>query len=387
MILLFIFACLTTTAQPGHQATLTEAPVKGFYIIDLPLSVRAYARQDLSDLRVMNGKGEQMPYLVRKDIQIYDKDEFVPYPILSQSFDKRHSHYLIDSRRDTISSLVLNIKNADAYKTANLKGSNDTVNWFTVKEHLVLTGNFNSHAPSTLQSIDFPLSDYAYYLLTIDDSLSAPLNITAIGKMNSNYQVFRHLAEVPGEMKISHQGDTSIICLDYNEMYPVSGIRLYVSSPEFFRRPVSLQDTQGYAVRSVINSEQSGSLFLPWQHKTSQLSLLIFNGDNPALRIDSVRSFSDRLFLITYLPEAGQYSLTFDDTKARTPKYDLIFFENKIPADMQKLDIISVQKNESPDTTVHENTFMLFLRKYGIWLLIIAVSVQLLYMVKRMMRE
>ena len=387
ILILLLFGNLTVKAQSGYQATLQEVTDKGFYIINLSLTVRGQARPDLSDLRIIDQKGSQAPYLIRKDIQIYDKEEFIPYAVLSQPIHHNQSRYLIATQGDTISSLVLNIKNADVVKTGNLKGSNDTTNWYTVKEHLILSGNFNSNTTSGLQTIEFPLSDYQYYLLTIDDSLSAPLNITEIGRTSSAYQVYRNMVTVPSQMQTQFWEDTTAIKLNYAENYPVCGLRLYISQPEFFRRKIQLSDTLGHSVRAYIDSDRPNSLFIPWNHTTSYLSLFIFNGDNPMVRVDSVQSYSDRFYLITYFPEAGTYNLTYGDPNARQPNYDLTFFENKIPSTLPQLEVTATQKLQQADEKISENTFMLFLRKYGIWILIVAVSLQILYFVRKMMKE
>lgn len=388
LILIFLlFVVLSAKAQPDYQATLQEVTDKGFYIVHLPLAVRGHANADLSDLRIINQEGKQVPYLVRKDIQIYDKEEFIPYPVLSKNDRSHQSRYLIATQGDTISTLVLNIKNADVVKTANLKGSNDTVNWYSVKEHFILSGNFNSNGTSGLQTIEFPLSDYQYYLLTIDDSLSAPLNITDIGRTSFDYQVYHNMVTVPGELQSQYRGDTTWVTLNYGENYPVCGLRLYVSQPEFFRRNIQLSDTLGHRVRTVIHSEEPSSLFIPWNRTTSCLFLSIFNGDNPMLRVDSIQSYSDRLYLIAYFPEAGKYNLTYGDPHARQPDYDLAFFENKIPSTLPQLEVTSPQKLQQADDNTSENPFMLFLRKYGLWILISAVSLQILYFVRKMIKE
>lgn len=387
-LLLLLWLCISISgkAQPKYQAELTFAPDKGFYIIHLPLFVQSYARTDLTDLRIINSQGKQMPYLIKKDIKIYNRNEFIPYPILSKTLDKYNSRYLITTQRDTLSSLVLKIQNADACKRANLMGSNDTVNWFTVKEQLTLSENFNLHQPSTLQTVNFPVSNYAYYLLTINDSLSAPLNITAIGKIDSEHQISYHLTDVPNRMQMVHQKDTTIITLDYDVPYPICRLHLSISSPEFFRRNISISTPNGLVKTAIFTSEQNGNLYLPYPNKTSKLTLHIFNGDNPELCVDSVNSFTEHLFLIIYLPEAGNYRLTYADPKANVPNYDLTFFENKIPTNLKELQLTEPQLL-STTSLEKQNFFLLFLKKYGIWILIVAISIQILLYVRKMLKE
>lgn len=382
-----LLSVLTVVAQARYHSRLAEVPAGGFYQIDLPLSVRGAAQTNLSDLRILSPTGEQVPYLVRTHRHLSGRQEFIPCPIHRIQPEHPGTRIFIETGTDTLSSLVLNIKNADTWKKANLQGSRDSIHWYAVKEQILLADNFNRQGTSVLQIIDFPPSDYPYYLLTIEDSLSAPLNILEVGKIHTTPHAPYLQTRLPATCTIRQIADTTFVSLKYDASYPVSALQLEVSAPEFFRREAFLLNRSGYvAEQFTLSSDQPASLYMPCQLRTDSLTLMILNGDNPPLQIGQLDSYIRELTLIAYFPTSGKYEMTYGDPTASAPRYDLALFEDRIPRELPRLKVLSVEIREDlPDAPTQP--WKVFLQRYGLWILIAAIIIQILYIVRKMMRE
>src|SRR5207253_374239 len=84
---------------------------------------------------------------------------------------------LFNDDKSHIDNFLLEVKNADIQKMARLRGSDDNQTWYALDEHISL-GFGHLKANTVREVFDFPLSNYAYYQLTINDSTTSPINVT-----------------------------------------------------------------------------------------------------------------------------------------------------------------------------------------------------------------
>ena len=113
------------------------------------------------------------------------------------------------------------------------------------------------------------------------------------------------------------------------------------------------------------------------------LRFRIANGDDQPLRIDSVAARIVRRYAVAQL-KRGRYTLTYGDAAAHAPQYDLTF-RKRVPDDLPHLSVVSIEHIGDSDEPPHP--WMVFLKTYGVWIVIALVTIQLLYMVWRMMRK
>lgn len=372
-------------AQARYRSPLSEVTAEGFYALDIPVSVVEQATRGLVDLRITNKNGKEIAYLIKKDAHSEGKQEFIPYKYSRLASKEHKTRILIETEGDTISSLTLNIKNADIHKVGSIEGSNDRFQWFGIKENINFSGSYSPAETNTYVTLDLPRSDYRYYQLTIDDSLSAPLNITDVGQIVNSYSEYRYLTELPIQnTSIRDSFDITIITLDYVHKYDIKAIHFYISAPAFYKRLIICDNNQ---TSSILDSDRPNSSTLSCDFYTNRVAFKICNKNDRPLQIDSIKTYADKFILITYLPEVGNYYLTYADSTAQQPNYDLSYFENKIPENPQTLTILSTEQIVSPAKTTSENLFLFYLKKYGIWTIIILVSAQILYSVWKMARK
>lgn len=371
-------------AQSRYRSSLSAVDTAGFYRVDLPMDMTGKSAPLLTDVRITDEAGKEIAYLLRKDAYTKEESMFIPYPVEFLTSDDRKTRIVVETGGDEISTLALNIKNADARKTATLEGSNDRIQWFSVREKVILSANYSQEQPEAYATLDLPLSDYLYYKLTVDDSLSAPLNIKHIGQIKSTSESFRHMLEIPVKKTSTlDSAGTTTVTIDYAARQAIKNVRFYISAPAFYKRDMYIS---GESRTFTLRSDDTSSLLIRCNQRTDRMTVRIQNNDNTPLSIDSVRAYTDKLFLVAYLPEPGNYFLTYGDSTAQQPDYDLISFADKIPATPQKLSILSTETTIAPPVE-DTNHFLAFLKKYGIWAIIVIVSAQVLYSVWKMSKK
>lgn len=365
------------------RATLPIVEADGFYAIDLPVSVIGAAQSDLSDLRIFNQRDEEVAYFVKEAVSISEGHDFESYPIeINRRADQ--TDIRIETLNERISSFVVRVKNADTDKMGVLMGSNDGKNWYAVKDRIRLFDNYDARGTDVFLSLSFPISDYRYYLLSVNDSLSAPLNILAVGRVGSGTKHIRRLMKVPTayySCQLNTDKKRTEVTLAFPYAYRFEDVVFCISNPEDYDRTLSLFGKELGRLRSDAGHFQS--VRCP-EYVTDTLRFQIDNGDDKPLQIDSVYARIIRRFVVVQLKKNASYTLTYGDANAVHPRYDLTF-RKRVPDDIPHLSVSSIERIDSPIVTSHP--WMLFLKTYGVWIVIVLITIQLLYMVWRMMRK
>ena len=407
---LAIFTALHSVAAPRYKTALPAIDNDNFYAIDLPYSIVEKCRTNFSDLRIIeNDTQHEVAYIVRESIDERYSSEFIPFAIHTETQGKT-TRVVITTEGNNINSFVLRIKNADVSKTATLQGSNDKQKWYGVKDNFLLTNNYNQNQPETLIDIYFPVSDYKYYKLTINDSLSAPLNILSVGTIKNEHYREKHYLSIPIAQKTETiRNKNTEIQLVFAGKPLISKIELYVSNPSYFNRQVKIYlPTQRHEVRyrkhkkrislpagdirnfftTTISSKGNAKVFaIDYNHRIDTLLLSIHNGDDKALTIDSVKVFSRSMYLLALLEKGKTYSLTCGDTLAVLPHYDLTFASQLPEQITHLLPAENVEEINLPAEEKSQSGFLDFLKSYGLWAIILLFIGQILYMVWRMTRQ
>lgn len=385
--ILFCMAAVRVAAQPSYQAALSPAPADGYYFIDLPPQVLGGARSDLADVRIKNSAGREVAWLMRADAEQDSGSEFVSFPT-EVSATGRRTEVLIAADKKSLSSFVLRIKNADVEKEAVLLGSNDRKKWFAVKDRFRLNNISDASRAEAFLTLSFPLSDYAWYKLSVNDSLSAPLNILGAGQVNDRSFYIRHLMEIPlRECTFRTEGKKTDIRLSFPFRYQIDRIVFYISSPRYYRRALQVVEPSAYSA-DVLSDRNPQPQSVSLDIRTRVLRMQVANGDDQPLEIDSIKAYTRKLGLVAELKKGEEYRLTYGDTQASFPQYDLSFV-CRLPDSLGRLtveDIRPLPVATAASPSVESSPRGSFFKTYGIWIIIGVVILQILYMVRKMMK-
>lgn len=350
-----IFLLLLSVAAKAQQY-IAEAPLhdvqkEGFYEISLPPRVTALVKDDYRNLRINDEKGTEISYIRNIDRMEYVtivRKEFKIEKILTKGCCT--SITLINDDKSTIDNFILEVKNADVAKTAILRGSDDNKTWYALKERFYLEFG-RVRGKVVTEVFDFPLSDYKYYQLTIDDSTTSPLNVVAAWQVAPDIVRGRYVGipSVKFTAADSSKDHTTWVSVQFDTAQYVNKIELGVQGPHLYRRQAAVFRKAEYfdrKKRKRTSLEEVGSFeiisgqvpMVLLAQKESELLIRVDNEDNQPLKFNDIRAYQLKQSIVAWLEPDHKYKLVFGND-LQVPVYDLEYFRDSIPASITKLDV------------------------------------------------
>ena len=138
-----------------YKAALDEIPAAGFYKIDLSPQVVAKCNPGLGDIRIFDEDGKQVSYILKNDLQVFKKENLTEFSIVKNSKEKDNQTHIVlkNTSGKPVNNLLLFIKNMDANRTISITGSDDTTNWFIIKENINLENAFNNDSENSIKTL------------------------------------------------------------------------------------------------------------------------------------------------------------------------------------------------------------------------------------------
>ncbi|GAB3261488.1 hypothetical protein GCM10027347_26550 [Larkinella harenae] len=380
----------------AFRAELPAVQQAGYYRILLPPAVIGKLKQDRSDIRLYNEKQQEVPYLLTQE-QPVQTASFTEYELISrQTTPGRTTLVLRNPAKQPINSLGLTIKNTNLRKKARLSGSNNRRQWYGIEDDYVLQPVTSNASTSEVRILGFPLSDYEYYKLDINDSLSAPLNILKVGFYTIATGAGSY-SEIPGSTfsQSDSSNHKSYLHLRFPSRVRPDRLTVTVAAPTHYRRRVEVVQrrtvpSQRHRPKRPFESLKSFELNsndslhtveLPPLH-TDELVLIVHNQNNLPLVINTLSAQQLTTYMVAELNPKESYHLAFSNPDTQAPGYDLVYFKDKIPA---SLPILSLK--ESIHTAQGNSSSAFFQTSWLIWAAIGLVIGFLSYYSYRMVKE
>lgn len=391
-ILCFTFVCLAATVSSQHHKYKAQLPVvdsSAFYKIEIPPIIAGKSKHGLADVRIINKKGIETPYIIKTAEAEFTEKEFEEFPILTKRRGAdNQTHVVIENlAKDRLGNLLLLIKNTEAQRTVTLSGGEDTSAWYVIKENLLLENYFNNTSNgSFIQAITFPPVDYRFLKITILGKDVLPVNIIKAGIYTGKYLSGRFV-QLPAPVLIQTDSSDkrSYIHLHFNETYQVDKLELQVTGPKYYKRRVSFYpgtNVNNASLKFDVTSKDPASFRLGF--KAKDILLVIDNEDNPPLLVENARGWQLNKYLLSYLEKGQSYELLFGDSAAFAPAYDLAFFADSIPSTLQETKPFNVVENHNaPSVKPKQNDSPSIV----LWIVIIAVLGLLLFASYKLMSD
>jgi hypothetical protein len=381
------------------EASLPSPETDGFYRILISPEVSVYLNNEITDIRIFDNNGREVPYVAESESPVNQAERFVEYEILNKESKSGCCTALMlrNASRTPINNIQLIIKNAEAARKASLRGSDDKKTWFALKDQFLLRAPASTLGTQQIEIVGFPWSNYEFYLLDIADSVNAPLNIVKAGyyetqSSNGNYTslpVQFTSADSASEKK-------TYIKLTLDGLQFVDKIAFEVSGAKYYRRSASLlekrmittkqgKQTEYYRKIQDFELTSARTTIIELDDVRGQQFLVeISNGDNPPLSISKVNVFQLNRYLTAWLSGKSQYGLKFGATDIKAPNYDLAFFRDSIPEKVEVLQPSRIKKIVQAEAATGDT---LFTNKNIIWFAIILVILVLGVMSAKLVRE
>lgn len=402
LVLVFMLFCHGLKAQSYRwQASIEQPNQAGYHRILLPPLVVGQLQPNQADVRLLNSNEKEVPYLIRVEEPVHYKKLFSSHEIISYTHHPGCCSELLiaNPEKRKINNLRLLISNAEAQKEVRLSGSNNRQDWYALKEHAVLFAINSTQSTSEVQLLNFPLSDYKYLRLQLNDSSSAPLNILEVASYNTQAETGKY-TQIPVQKVLRTDSATlkqTYIRLVFEQPVYPDRLELNIKEPQlYYRTGLVVLGKERVVERRrkrkrnnilrpatipfVLSSNAPGFINLP-RRKVQELTIIVENGDNPPLQINYIKAHQLNHYLIAELNPDQQYTLHYGNEKVKAPNYELLYFQDSIP---QNLPVLQVKQVEQVQVQVTSGSNA---SKLYIWAAILIVAVALVFMSVRLLNE
>ncbi len=398
-LFLFLIVSLSITANNFRfESKLPAVDNTRYYKIQLTPGIYSKLRSGNSDLRLFDSNEQEVPYIIKDDIPINLSSSFVEYEIVYKNYLKDSlTQVIIENKgREPINNISLVVRNADVNKTMRLTGSYDRKQWFVVKENELISSIRNEKSVTEIKLINFPLTNYDFYKVEIDDKHSAPVDIIKAGYYEAKVTkgIFTQLKS-SFVVSDSTKQKTTWVHLMLDDTLEINEVQFNIHAPEYFLRQVNVYFTnkkskgnyRDYIDQLALNSKLP-LRFAIGSIRTKELWFEVQNEDNVPLKLSDLQCFQINHYCIANLEKGGNYTLRLGDSLLNSPNYDLRHFQSVIPA---ALDVIipGELKSIAPmQESSEENGFgKIFSDKRFIWISLVIVTVLLGFVTFRMMKD
>lgn len=405
--LISLFSANSFAQNFQYKSKIPQVEKSGFYRIRLNPEIASHCNTNFEDLRLFDNKGKEIPFLYKKDQEVYTSNSFVDYPIVNSSEKGEWQSIVIqNSNKSKLDKLIFEMKNADADRIIKISGSENQNDWYVVKDSLFFSALDDADESTVYKMISFPTTDYQYLKVEIKNKEKLPLQINRVGYSNSEItkptlQKVNSISYVRNDSA----NKNTYFKFTSNPSNKIDKIRFYISGPSLYHREVQLYKLEENYEDSYPNSKslksrgkRSVSQFINFNltseklneiptsnylgyNKVEEFQLEIKNNDNVPLQIDSIVCYQLTSSITAELNKDNSYFIYFGDSLLNGPLYDLVYFENKIPKNIETIEPNKVL----PKTEKEEGEYNNQNDKYLVWIGIGIVGVILFLLVSNML--
>jgi hypothetical protein len=407
-LLFIVLVPLVGYGQKFHySATLDSVEQTGFHRIPLNAEIAGGSQLDWRDLRILDGDGDQVPYLLQTSDRKIEDEVFKQFDIVRQDYEGHRTTIVIHNpNQKMLDNINLFITNADARKVATVSGSYDRQQWFVVRDHFHLQGGRSWHDVQEVRLLDLPLINYTYIKLVIYDCFVDPLQIVKVGTYDY-LQIEGSYDPIPApsivQLADTLHSNTSLYKIEFDQRYPIDRIQFVLQGAPYFQRQAELfylierqaskkqwkrGEPKRYTSEEYVRSFQLSSASMNvLDHRIQSSSvyyLRIHNEDNPALELQTLRAQMLKTSVVAHLRADDSYRLVFGNEKLKRPVYDIDYFTSNIPRNIPELTVGTIQA----DAHVNDQTPLAKINlKTILWIVMSAVGLMVLVFSVRLLRD
>ncbi len=192
----------------------------------------------------------------------------------------------------------------------------------------------NDVADFSFTTLLFPATTFSYFRLKVPATGNPGLTKAVIPGNGAGEGTFQTLNIIRAEAMMDPVKKQTIYTVTLPEKLPVSNLQVFTSAQGDYVRTatvLSLAENMGLAASTdttlmpwsaiVLSNPGANSFSIP-RIRTRQIRLIVENGDNEPLQIDSMRLSIRQQPVWVQLPEGGKYLIAYGNKYAKFPKYD-----------------------------------------------------------------
>ena len=362
----FTFSLFFITQATWAQQLKVKVSAKenGYNRISVPQEFRAHMVNNPGMLRLKDKDGTEIPFILKSQENPIPLFSALEFKHSKNTGDSTETFLLNNESKKKTNNYVLKIANATTQKKYSIEGSEDMQNWFGIVNNAILTELSNSEQTYTNKQIQFPLVDYRYIRIVLDNKTSAPIRVLTIGelKTSQNKQQLEKIKDISYQLVNNRSEKETVITVSKKSNTPIDYLQIYVGSPkQYYRIANTSIDHKNDALpqrnrkSNQFSSEQFqlqtniGGMYVLNQIYPETFSIKIDNEDNPPLQIDSILFYQSPIILVAEMDTKKEYSL-MTDSNWTVPSYDLSKIELNLPPELPlaKLDKVEVVSKITP---------------------------------------
>ncbi len=346
MLLLLVLprlgAAMDVSQWKSEQAI--DITVPGPTKLTLPPETLDAAASGLTDLRLLDNSGHEVPFLIEHASPTTPATRIRPKTWRVSLAGSSTEVVIETGTLDPLDSIVLETPAPAFLKPARLETSTDGEHWNPFGDGLPFFRQFGAEQ----LRFDLKHQSAAWLRLTIDDSRSRPLPITG-----ATLFVAREVQPAPttplGDARISQREEfagATVLTLNLSARHVPLATLEFDTPDQVFTRKVTVLTRELRDETAVEHTLATGTIFrlaldgleptaqlsvpLAFDAPARELTIRIENGDSPPLAIDHVVVRQRPVWLVFNAAVAGHYELLTGNDSAAAPRYDLSTFASRL---------------------------------------------------------
>ena len=352
------------------KAKVSDVDSSGFYSIFLKPEIISKLNRTFTDLRLYDEMKNEVPYIKRVDKIVARSDKFREYNMIHNSFKRRKGYTQIMIHNETkriMSNIGIFYRNTDTDKTLKISGSNDKKKWLIIADNYPLLSESGVGEIAEISILDIPASDFEYYELQIYDSRNKAVEVlkTVYYEISIDDRIYSKLKKPEIIQNEQPYNNTTVVTLVFDESQYIDKLVLDIEGPAFYQRKVELSKADTAVEKKMhnsfyeetvrtfyINSQEVNTIELS-RFQAKLIRLIIFNNDNPPLKIKSVNVYQVKNYLVAYFDKDHKYTLYLGNSQVEAPIYDLTYFKDSINSQLNALHCNEVLATAPTKDTKH----------------------------------
>jgi len=384
------------------KAKVPQVDTPAFYKIGIHSGIVGRSQGGLQDLRIFDNDGREVPYFLKQEEGNGQVSGFENYPF-SITRNGKESILIVENRKkQPLRQFLFEMKNAEASRLVRISGSDNNADWFVVKDSFYFEPYSTENAATVQKLLSFPETDYAFYKVEIyDGQKEAPLNIIRVGRINTAAvsALYQPIADL--DYRIVDSARSTFIFCKLKQANKIDRLVFDIDAPEFYKRSVTISRSvagRAYNIRegradytspemdAELISTGSGSLdcaALLGGGRYDAFTIRVQNGDDAPLHIRLLRAFQYSVAAVARLEKGKTYFLYFGDSLLTAPAYDIVFFEQHVPANIAGVEAGPVLPKEQAEKDEYNGSR----EKWIVWVGLGIAGVTILLLTLNMMKK
>ena len=384
VIVLLVLFCTDVSANTAVVENKGEGKYKAVRLVP---EIYNNANSDLSDIRIRDAKGHEIPYFIYNGkLEKRENDDRQEYPmVIIDSYLKDENFYFdyvvrdIPDRDITATSLEVITANSGFAKNITLYGSYDGINWTFIQDDTLYNIDGNSKL-----SISFNRTvKFAYYRFRLGNNLER-ISFDSMKLVYERYALQERIYFIESiipRFNVEEKDKTTYINIEGLKNLRLAEIKLETDS--MFKRTVRTEigvDKELYNLSFNDIEYNDTALAFDWQiPKGDIFTLQINNGDDRPININgiTVKYYADELVFEFGLGE--EHTIYFGDSEIKAlPVYDIERYRREVlKGEIDRLDIKEIIITKSEDEPQRDYTLI-----FNIVVVIVAIGLGVLILVR-----